>query len=361
MQLATVKLALEIARYYPSGDNSQCFRFRFNQSRLHVDYHAEHARHALVYDSSMVLITLGGLAEYLRNAFAQVGWCVHFQFNLACFHHDRDSRSVVVLSFSPLQTAIEGHFFDAATLKQRVTDRRVFLPVHSEALSDLLDEQQFEYIDCQVRPRLSDTTLRFFARCESQVWHTQHVVRSILQHIQFAEGKPETGLPWRNLGVSKTEIMPIRLAKRLPWVARVLEMLGMSWVMFRSQFLLWQSSACGLVFSYRSGLSEEQRVRGAMEMMRVILTLTRAGYALQPSTLSTEVLNIDFKPDRNLTTEAGFDADALLHQCGDVRAELGMPQREIAWLFRLGRPVTPFPEQSRTHRLPVSVLLESSL
>ena len=131
--------------------------------------------------------------------------------------------------------------------------------------------------------------------------------------------------------------------------------------MFRSQFLLWQSSACGLVFSYRSGLSEEQRVRGAMEMMRVILTLTRAGYALQPSTLSTEVLNIDFKPDRNLTTEAGFDADALLHQCGDVRAELGMPQREIAWLFRLGRPVTPFPEQSRTHRLPVSVLLESSL
>lgn len=179
----------------------------------------------------------------------------------------------------------------------------------------------------------------------------------MVKAIRFDQKQPATGLPWRNLGISQQEVLSLRMVQVAPWLIPVFAFMGVKTLMKQSQKSLWHSGGSCAVLSFRQTISAEEKALASMEVMRFILALTEAGFAIQPSTLSTEVLNQQLKPNKNLQTEAGLSIDTLFEDSNAVRTSLGLENREIIWLLRIGRPTQIFPENARTCRRPLSDLL----
>ncbi len=365
MESHVVREALEIARYYPSGENCQCFQFRFDGQRLYVDYVAQRASHALIYDASLIALTLGGLAEYLRNAFAALGYHATLHFDWEAFDCHKDHAGIATLGFDRMGDARSGHItdcmsgcYDASTLRNRVTDRRPYHPPNPGELSAVVQSQRWHYMTCHVQGTLSEACTSAFAQCESHIWQAERIVRDITSAIHFEGTNPQTGLPWNNLGVSRYEVLPIKWVKSHPWLIKAFERLGMQRLMYRSQLDLWRSGNAGIVFTYHPDLSLAEKTLACMEMMQCVLGLTQAGFAVQPSTITTEVLNIGHKPVKNICTEAGYTMPALAERSQHLRTRLALPDhQEVAWVLRVGRPTSPFPAEARTHRMSLDQLL----
>ncbi len=367
MDRSIVEKALEIARYYPSGDNCQCFRFRHETDFLHVDYCADAAEHSLVYDTSLIILTLGGLLEYLRNAFLELGYPVKFELHLQGLDCHRNHPSIACLQLvdhtnSSGPKGFHDYFsaypqYTSETLMARVTDRRKFLPPEQKALDAVKNERPWQFVDCHIFTELEDNALQFFSCCESHIWKSVDIIKDIADAIRFGQNNIATGLPWRNLGVSREELLPIKLVQLAPWLIPLFSFLGIQKLMQHSQQQLWQSARACTVLTYKQGLSSEQRVFASMEIMNFILGLTKAGFAMQPSTLSTECLNHSFKPEKNLQTECGLPLDNLQNQSQSIRKYMDCPTDEFAWLLRVGIPTTSFPDAARTQRQPVNDLL----
>ena len=92
-------------------------------------------------------------------------------------------------------------------------------------------------------------------------------------------------------------------------------------------------------------------------MFEIMLKLTSLGYAFQPSTLSTEILNYYVKDKTNVVTSTEMRAENLISKIKKYRTTLHAGANEIQWILRIGKPVTPLPKDSRTNRLDTLIVL----
>ncbi len=166
-----------------------------------------------------------------------------------------------------------------------------------------------------------------------------------------------TGLPWRNLGLRRAEVLPIKLIQFHHRFYDLLKIIGARFMMKMGQKKLWKSSKSALIFTLNPNLDLEEKIKAGADMFNIMLKLTSLGYAFQPSTLSTEILNSNVKVKSNVLTSTGIKAPSITSNITKYRNYLNAGSREIQWILRIGKPITPLPKEARTNRLDTSVVL----
>lgn len=353
-QLATK--VIDTARFYMSGDNCQPFRYRFNiaTQTFHIDYIAEQAKHTFVYDDYTILLTLGSLLEYLEVSLKEYLYSCELAFDFENFSPYEDKLSICSATVNnQLNQTNNVSLF--SVLKQRFTDRRSYLGPETIDISIAPLNQQLTYGTCKLFTNAPKETLNFFAGCDSAIWLSKPLGKDIMDAVAFDPQSP-TGLPWRNLGVKKSDALLIKAIQRYDWLFNVLKYCGAKFLMTYLQRKLWLSSKSFLVFTYHSNLSREQKTIACKQMMHVLLTLSQSGYVFQPSTMSAELLNIPLKT-LNIANAAKMQQNKLEQQVQTQRSYLGTSE-EIQWILRIGRVNTPLSSEALTNRHETETLLK---
>jgi hypothetical protein len=350
---------IDTARFYMSGDNCQPFRYRFNiaTQTFHIDYLADKAKHTFVYDDYTILLTLGSLLEYLETTLKEYSHSCELTFDFEKFsaYEDKPSICSVAVHAQSTQTAQTKDTSLFSVLKQRFTDRRPYNGPETIDISFEHLDQQLTHSRCKLFTNAATSTLHFFAGCDSSIWLSKSLGKDIMDAVAF-DSKSPTGLPWRNLGVKKSESLLIKAIQRHHWLFDVLKHCGARMLMLHTQKKLWLSSKSFLVFSYASNLSLEQKTIACKEMMHTLLALSKRGYVFQPSTMSAEILNIQFK-SINIVNAAKMQPSKLEQEITKQRDYLGILE-EIQWVLRLGKVKTPLDNSALTNRHETESLLK---
>jgi hypothetical protein len=347
---------IDTARFYMSGDNCQPFRYRFNitTQTFHIDYLADQAKHTFVYDDYTILLTLGSLLEYLDTTLKEYSYSSELAFDFDSFSAYENKLSIcsVTVHVRATQTNDTSMF---SVLKQRFTDRRAYNGPETIDISIEPLNQQLTHSTCKLFTNAATDTLHFFAGCDSSIWLSQPLGKDIMDAVVF-DSKSPTGLPWRNLGVKKSESFLIKAIQRHHWLFDVLKHCGARILMLHTQKKLWLSSKSVLIFTYYDNLSKEQKTIACQQMMHILLTLSKKGYVFQPSTMSAEILNTQFKAT-NIITAANMQPSSLEQEIKKHRGYLDIAEQEVQWILRIGKVDKPLNKDALTNRHSTDTLL----
>jgi hypothetical protein len=348
---------IDTARFYMSGDNCQPFRYRFNiaNQTFHIDYLANQAKHALVYDDSTITISLGMLLEYLKISLQHHSFDTELSFNFNGFSVFKNQTSVCTVKLTRYKNQ-KDHSDLYSSLSNRITNRGIYQSGSFEDVDINQINHTLTYSRCMLLQDTSNKTIGFFASCDCAVWLSKRLGLDIMNSVSFMEN-PVVGLPWRNLGLRAPEVIPIKLIQLYHGFYDVFKAFGAASLMKMGQRKLWNSAKSALIFTYNENLNTEQKVIASMEMAECMLQLTQLGYAFQPSTLSAEMLNVSVKSDNNLINSTAMKHTSLIAESKIQRETLGIVQAEVQWVLRVGKPINVMTEKSKTNRLPVSTIL----
>jgi hypothetical protein len=348
---------IDTARFYMSGDNCQPFRYRFNiaTQTFHIDYLADKAKHALVYDDYTISLSLGILLEYLQVSLQHHSFNTKLSFNFVDFSVFKDQRSVCTVKLA--KDKIPKDYSDIYTsLLHRITNRGIYQAGSFDDVNVNQINQKLTYSRCILLQDASNKTIKFFASCDCAIWLSKRLGLDIMNSVSFMEN-PVVGLPWRNLGLRAPEVLPIKLIQLYHGFYDVLKAFGAASIMKMGQRKLWNSAKSALIFTYNENLNTEQKTIASMEMAECMLRLTQMEYAFQPSTLSAEMLNVTVKSGNNLINATAMKHTHLIAESKTQRETLGIGQAEVQWILRFGKPINVMTEKSKTNRLPVSKIL----
>jgi hypothetical protein len=348
---------IDTARFYMSGDNCQPFRYRFNiaTQTFHIDYLADKAKHALVYDDYTISLSLGILLEYLQVSLQHHSYNTKLSFNFINFSVFRDQLSVCTVKIANDKNQKDYSDLYSALL-QRITNRGIYQTGSFDDVNVNQINHKLTYSQCTLLQDTSNKTIDFFASCDCAVWLSKRLGLDIMNSVSFMEN-PVVGLPWRNLGLRAPEVFPIKLIQLHHGFYDLFKALGATFMMKNGQRKLWNSAKSALIFTYNENLNTEQKTIASMEMAECMLQLTQIGYAFQPSTLSAEMLNVSVKSDKNLINTTAMKHTSLIAESKIQREILGIGQAEVQWILRLGKPINIMAEKSKTNRLAVSTIL----
>jgi hypothetical protein len=357
MDKVLAKKVIDTARFYMSGDNCQPFRYRFNiaTQTFHIDYLADQAKHTFVYDDYTILLTLGSLLEYLETTLKEYSHSCELTFdfeNFSAYENNPNICSVVVHAHST-QTNDTSLF---SVLKQRFTDRRPYNGPETIDISIEPLDQQLTHSTCKLFTNASKHTLHFFASCDSSIWLSKALGKDIMDAVAF-DSKSPTGLPWRNLGVKKSDALLIKAIQRHHWLFNVLKYCGARMLMLHTQKKLWLSSKSFIIFTYNLDLSAEHKTIACKQMMHTLLSLSKSGYVFQPSTMSAEILNTPIK-SLNIVNSANMQPNKLEQEVQKQREYLDIAEQEVQWVLRIGRVDSPIDKAALTNRHETKSLLE---
>lgn len=362
MNIETLKKIVKQGSQYASGGNSQPFRFSFSNARskssdwqFSIDYIAAEGRHTLVYEPHLILIALGFAAEYIRHAFHFEGINIQISFDVNDFDIDQDKQGICKITPSD-EKRLGLDTYSAEVLYERVTNRNLYAP-----LSDA-DENTIKSIlsgsNGRLYSKISADVSSFLSKCDALLWHSKKMALDMLSEASF-KAPHYKGMPWRNLGTSLLETIPVYLIQQNPAFFNFFKKGGAESMMISKQNKLWKSSKGFVLFTLDNRDDLREMTLESMKMANLILALTKQGFHTQPSTLSTEVLNYPISPGKpNLqNTNAMIDMDKISASALSVRETLELDDKYVNWVLRIGRPIKPFPNKARTERLPVSELL----
>jgi hypothetical protein len=348
---------IDTARFYMSGDNCQPFRYRFNiaTQTFHIDYLADKAKHALVYDDSTIIISLGMLITYLNISLQHHNFNTILSFNFTDFAVFKDQRSLcnVKLGIGKDSKDYRNLY---STLLKRITNRGIYHPGSFDDVDITPINQKLTYSKCSLLHEIPNKTVSFFVDCDCAVWLSKRLGLDIMNSVSFMKD-PVVGLPWRNLGLKAPEVLPVKLIQLHHSFYDVFKAVGAAFMMKVGQRKLWNSAKSALIFTYSENLSTEQKTIASIEMAECMLQLTQIGYSFQPSTLSAEMLNVSVKPDKNLINSTTMKQTSLIAESAIQRKKLGIGRSEVQWILRVGKPIITMTEKLKTNRLPVSTIL----
>lgn len=278
-----IEAILDLARWAPSGDNTQPWRFEIVDGS-HAVVHGFDTREHCVYDldGRPSQMSIGALIETAAIAASAHGMRMHWTRRL----DSPDSRPIFDLVFAiDFQVELDPL---CDVIKQRSVQRRPF------ATTPLTDGQKAE-LEASLGPdhtvrwlegrsaRLSMARLLFWsARLRLVTPEAYRVHRDVIEwHARYSVDK----VPDQALGVNQATLATMRFAmhswRRVQFFNRFL---AGTWLP-RIQMDFHPALACGAHFALlarRPPLSIDDNIRAGRAMQRFWLSATRLGLMLQP-------------------------------------------------------------------------------
>ena len=353
-QLATTKAILDLARWAPSGDNTQPWRFEIVAAN-HVAVHGCDTRSYCIYDldGHSSQLAIGGLLESIRIAASIHG--LHAQIVRRANAPDTAPVFDVYLNGdAAIRSSKLAVFLDKRRVQRRALRTRPLNPAEKFALEASVDKGYRVHWLEGLAPRWRAVRLLWFnARLRLTLPEAYQVHRSIIEwNARFSEDR----IPDQALGASALTVRLMRFAlQSWPRVKFLNTWLGGT-IAPRIELELIPGLACGAHFliSARTPCATiDDYVAGGGAMQRFWLTATSLGLQLQP-----EMTPLIFA--RYAAEERRF---SKVPRAQDDAREIGL---RLAALFGveaaacgvfMGRIGEGKPAEARSLRLPLEALL----
>ena len=350
---------LNAARWAPSGDNRQPWRFELLSADM-VAIHLEPPLGDDVYEyrnGEPLLLAGGMLLECLRIAATAQGMNMEWQ------HEGSDWPHLIVVRFAPAADVRIDPLY--SYLGQRSVDRqryrtRPLLDYERRALEDAIgDELILEWYT-----RLGQR--RQFARLSAQATDIRlRAPETFPTHKRIVDWERKlspTGIPAGALGLNRPTLWLMRWAMRNWSRTRLLNRLG-STTMAALQMdyaPILASAACFTVRLARPTSAEDHAaslLQAGQRLQRFWLTATRVGLALQP--LMATLIFADYgEMKRKFTDDTAVERKAAA-LAESFRQLLGTGPRDFVFMGRIGEPRSRLPD-CRSVRRPLDELISGT-
>ncbi len=341
---------LDSARFAPSPDNVQPWRFVWNGAQLNVLHLEDRARHSLNPENYASYLAFGGLVTYLEQASEAQGYRA-----LTEFTSDWAQDHWLTIRFEKSETAPESAQLD---LRGRWTDRQ---PYAGGSLDEGFWARCRQHVPdgiglhhAPVSPELS----RYVEVGELLFLVSATINKDVLEWVHFddaASNESPFGMPFRSLGANKLEVFILKLLRDYPGLrAWLLRAGASSMARSKTRSLLRSSSGCYLVTVPE--ITPLQILAAGRASIYAWLCLNQQGFSCQP--MSSACFGTHY--GRMNLLPADTPAFMLEHFAqGAQRLKgffaLGDDERP-AWMFRFGATRSR-PERPLTRRASVDSLL----
>ncbi len=347
---------LSSALRIPSGDNCQPWYFRQETDKLLIFHDESRGQHALNRASHASMLSFGCLAEALIMS-ASVESLNAEVTPLFATEMPEEGKPWGELRFSvsfervhPLVVALINRSTDRRLYKGGDLSEAVFREIATDALL-------FSNIELRLLPRAecSQPFLDYVTQIETSCWTTEPEQQDLMKWIRFSDSDAKNtrdGMPWRTLGISFAESRVLKLAKSFATqqVMNKAGFLGQTRKLIQKQVL----SSAGLVSWVTRHPSAASLYAVGRLAFRAWLRLVKAGYAVQPMTLSSLYFY-------SMSTNALKDAPVLpllKEALPTIRQTFSLSQDQFpVWTLRTGLS-EPLPPENRTFRLDTESLLK---
>lgn len=346
---------LDLARWAPSGDNEQPWRFEIIDERsIRIHVHYEPGENIYEYaDGRPVFIAVGGLLETIRLAATRFGMTADWRLESA------DGKRILV-SFEDADDVVADPLSDFIPFRSvdRRPYRRTPLPEYEKRRLEAAWGPYFavKWHD-QMAGRWAASRLNMRASLIRLGIPECHRVHQSV--VNFDDPYAERGLPADAIGLDALTVRLMRWANarwsRTKWLNRYLG--GALIASLQLDILPGMSSAAHLSVCWKDGKRAEDR--GTADWLR-------AGVALQRFWLETESLGLVLQPSYAPLCFSWFALDDRKFWQIDRTAErarrlatkadqlIGDAASDAVFFGRIGRPVSM--AQSRSTRMPIADL-----
>lgn len=354
---STIEEILNLARWAPSGDNAQPWRFRI----LDATTAAIHLRiaHESVYEyrgGEPTLLSAGFLLESLGIAASGYGWKMHWELE------DAVAEPTLLVRFSPASELELSPLLSVLTL--RSVDRRRYRhrslradekEALAASLAGRLTLAWHESLAARWRcARLNGMATDIRLRCPEAFPVHQRV-------IDWKNPLSPDGIPARAVGLPGPMLPLLHWALSDPARMRRLNHLTGTWgTAAQLDYLPALATAAFVVFRRPAEVEPNQTASDVIEAGRALqrfwLTATRLGLAMQPTIAMLAFAEYGQNGTR-------FTADTALNGkaaklARRFQAWLGVAPSDVMFVARIGEPRARIPS-IRSSRLPLEQLLEA--
>ncbi|APZ42970.1 molybdopterin biosynthesis protein MoeY [Acidihalobacter ferrooxydans] len=352
-----LRAILDLARWAPSGDNTQPWRFEILDDH-HFLIHGHDTRTWCVYDldGRASQIALGALMETIAIAATTQGMRVEFQRR----HETSESDTCIEAQLTDLPSVTPDPL--AKVITRRVTQRR---PLSAESLSPEQKQALALSVGDAFRVHwLEDSAQRW--RMARLLFNSAHIRLTIPEAyqvhrdvIQWDAVQSEDRIPDQAVGLDPVGVALMRWGmqswRRVDFLNRFL---AGTWLPRLQLDLLpgYRCAAHALISSRHPLEGIDAYLAGGRAVQRFWLTATQLGLQFQPE-MTPLIFSRYAREGRNFTR-----VEAALHEAQSVRSALNtlFPSEAVeagVFVCRMGQGPTP---AARSVRLPLERLLKES-
>jgi hypothetical protein len=351
---AGLRSVLELARWAPSGDNTQPWRFQpLDERRLVV--HGFDTRDHCVYDldGHPSQISLGALLETMRIAATAQGWRMETR-RQADAPDTRPTFEVVFIADPSIRPDPLVDSITRRSVQRRPLKTRPLTATERQALESALPQGwRVQWLDGFEQKRRTTSLLFRYAKLRLTMPEAYTVHRDIIEwNARFSEDRVPDGA----LGIDAMTVRLMRFVMgRWERVAFFNRFLAGTWAP-RIQMELIPGMACAAHFvllAPQPPQTIDDYVAAGRAVQRFWLTVTHLGLQMQPE-LTPLIFTRYVRERRSFTTVSGIQdqAERLARDLVDLVGEA--ESRQAVFMGRVGAGK---PAASRSTRRPVDALL----
>lgn len=321
------ELTLALLRV-PSGDNCQPFKIKWKPEKLEIYHFNKIAKHALNIDNTSSKISFGCMKKIIEVVSGKHG--ITYE---VIYTDEKAFSDELVAEVYFMRNESHKKIIDAGLIENRFTYRGVnkhLRPHMKQMLEESLSDRFKIYTG-------SEEIVNSVINNDLTIWRSPRIVRDILGWTNFVF-KSDRGFEFRNLYTSLKNWPGMLILKYLPFLAPIF------WPVIKSELRKTFSGSDFLVYERELKTADDYILTGE-ECFEVWLRLTELGISVQPLSISSFGLKtiIDSKKQKGMDTGG---EDNLRKNTFEVFNR--SPQ--IAWIFRIGEPLTPKEYSKRIHR-----------
>ncbi|MBB5017345.1 hypothetical protein HNQ59_000609 [Chitinivorax tropicus] len=353
--LRVIEKILDLARWAPSGDNTQVWRFEIVDDQ-HVVIHGADTRDHVVYDvdGRPSQISIGALIENIHIAAAHFGLGVSYQRR---GHASNETEPTFDVRFTP-DTNIKPNklydFIQLRTVQRRPLQTRPLTAQEKQLLKQAVGDQ-FNITWLEGRSTRWEMAKLLFqnAKIRLTMPEAYHVHKAIIEwDAQFSEDR----LPDQAVGLDPVGLKLMRWAMQ-SWsrVKFLNTYLAGTWLP-RIQLDLIPGLACGAHFvltAQQEPKTVDDYIEAGRALQRFWLTATQLGLQLQPE-MTPLIFSWYVQQDKRFSTEASLWSQAQRLRQRFITLISEQTLRQAVFVGRIGAGPVAI---ARSTRLPLAKLI----
>jgi len=329
---------IELARWAPSGDNSQHWSFHWDGELLRVFVDKQRAEHILNPDDVCTYYAMGCLFEYIEAAALKYGYKAKLKYI------DNDD---LFAEYQFAECPADSGYIDS--LCKRYTDRRYY---KNKAVTENIINKchnlagKFEGIQLYFKTdkKYPEKFLDSFIKAEQFLWHKFKNLNFILQWMRLSKKEfqeSSDGLSYGNLGINFIDALNLKLTRLYPFLYPLMRPFVLFKIAYNTKRYLREGA--GLFTITVSDLTNNQQKIGVGRLGTQIWSyLNSEDISVQPMT--SLVMQIYYFNQGNLAQAFDLNNIEYIQGAEDIFKKIyEIPSEEqLAWQFRFGysEPVT---------------------